>query len=96
MRGTGWHRCVFILYEQNEPIDYNGYFKDNLKLQENEENKKFVNFDSRTFKTFDFYLKNQDKITPVSFLFFQTQWDSTVQDTFYNKLSKFKFIYIFC
>jgi large subunit ribosomal protein L38 len=81
MKGTGWHRCAFILYEHEEPVDYGNYF-----IQDKNEHE----LDLRKFKTIDFYLKHQEKITPVSYLFFQTQWDESVRKTFHDKLSKFK------
>ena len=80
MKGTGWHRCAFILYEHNEPIDYKNYF---TKTTGHE-------LDLRSFKTLDFYLKQQDYITPVSYLFFQTEWDLSVKNIFHNILSKLK------
>lgn len=82
MKGTGWHRCAYVLYEHTEPIDYNtDYFKKN-------ENENSFNLNSRSFKTMDFYLKFQAKITPVSLLFFQCQYDPSVKHTFHHILSK--------
>jgi hypothetical protein len=81
MKGTGWHRCAFILYEHEEPVDYGNYFTQDKNEHE---------LDLRKFKTIDFYLKHQEKITPVSYLFFQTQWDESVRKTFHDKLSKLK------
>lgn len=42
--------------------------------------------DKRTFKTFDFYRKHQDNMTPAGLAFFQSDWDKTVTDTFHNLL----------
>ena len=80
MKGTGWHRCAFVLYEHEEPLNYDSYFTQAKNQHE---------LDLRKFKTFDFYLKHQEKITPVSYCFFQTQWDKSVRKTFHQILSKY-------
>ncbi|XP_072882761.1 large ribosomal subunit protein mL38 isoform X2 [Hemitrygon akajei] len=41
----------------------------------------------RTFKTFDFYKKHQDLMTPAGMAFFQSRWDESVTHTFHNVLN---------
>lgn len=76
MRGTGWHRCVFVIYEHDSPIGFDELRCDNFDLSK------------RDFKTLDFYIKYQKQITPVGLSFFQCQWDPSVKKTFHDKLSK--------
>jgi large subunit ribosomal protein L38 len=85
MKGTGWHRCAYILYEHEKQVDYNEFFGQKQKHE----------LDSRKFKTLDFYKKYQEEITPVSFLFFQSQWDASVRHTFHHVLSNFSFCFNF-
>lgn len=40
----------------------------------------------RTFKTFDFYQKLQDDITPAGLAFFQSDYDSSLTDFYHNVL----------
>lgn len=83
MKGTGWHRCAYILYEHLNKIDFsNDYFN---KQTENDND---IDLKLRSFKSYDFYLKFQKEITPVSLLFFQSHWDTSVRNTFHNLLSK--------
>jgi len=74
MRGSGWHRCAYVLFEHTKPLDF--------KL----DNKNGSKFDARAFKTSQFYLNNQDAITPVGLAFFQTEWDLSVKNVFHNYL----------
>lgn len=41
--------------------------------------------DKRTFKTYDFYRKYQDDITPAGLAFFQSDWDSNLTE-YYHKV----------
>jgi large subunit ribosomal protein L38 len=84
MRGTGWHRCVFIVYEHDAPIEFDEIHCENFDLAK------------RAFKTLDFYLKYQKQITPVGLSFFQCQWDASVKKIFHDKLSKMILILFFC
>ena len=74
MRGSGWHRCAYVLFEHEKPFDYKLDSKSGSKFQ------------SRVFKTSQFYLDNQDVITPVGLAFFQTEWDLSVKNVFHNIL----------
>lgn len=75
MKGTGWHRCVYVLFEHKNQL--------NLKL--NTSSNKFL---QRDFNCCEFYLDNQNDIIPVSISFFQTKWDPSVKKVFYNYLGK--------
>lgn len=45
--------------------------------------------EKRTFKTYDFYRKLQDNITPAGLAFFQSDWDSNLKE-FYHKVLEMK------
>ncbi|TRY87619.1 hypothetical protein DNTS_026652, partial [Danionella cerebrum] len=74
VRGTGFHRFVFILFKQEHPVDFSAELRPDPCLKQ------------RTFRTLDFYRKHQDSITPAGLAFFQSQWDQSVTDTFHNLL----------
>ncbi|XP_033754821.1 39S ribosomal protein L38, mitochondrial-like [Pecten maximus] len=76
VRGTGFHRYVFVLYEQEKEIDFS-----QEKRPDN-----CMSLQQRTFRTSTFYKNLQDDITPVSMAFFQSEWDDSVTKTFWNKL----------
>lgn len=42
--------------------------------------------EKRTFKTYDFYRKLQDDITPAGLAFFQSDYDTNVKDFYHNVL----------
>nr|DBA27858.1 TPA: hypothetical protein GDO54_008307 [Pyxicephalus adspersus] len=75
--GTGYHRHVFILFKQEERIDYTEEMRPNpchsLKM--------------RTFRTLDFYRKYEDKITPGGLAFFQCKWEDSVTQVFHQLLN---------
>lgn len=89
---------VFVLLKQNERLDcsklklpYPWYvfrrkyhffivffvFSDDLRL--------------RTFSTPEFYLKNENSLTPAGLAFFQTEWDHSCTECFHQRLSRRKF-----
>ncbi|CAI9606395.1 unnamed protein product [Staurois parvus] len=76
-KGTGYHRYIFILFKQEERIDYTEEMRPNpchsLKL--------------RTFKTLDFCRKYEQKITPGGLAFFQCKWDDSVTQVFHHLLN---------
>jgi large subunit ribosomal protein L38 len=78
MRGTGWHRCVFLLFEHKNKIEFD--------LNNNNDSSSL--FSKRNFKTLTFYLNNQKELVPVGLSFFQTEWDLSVKNVFHNQLSK--------
>lgn len=43
--------------------------------------------DKRTFKTFDFYRKYQNTITPAGLAFFQADWDTTLTEFYHHVLN---------
>ncbi|XP_072938538.1 large ribosomal subunit protein mL38 [Epargyreus clarus] len=76
LKGTGYHRYVFVIYKQNGKVTY--------------EVPKVVassSLDDRTFVTREWYKKYQDDITPAGLAFFQSDWDPTVKDFFHNTLN---------
>ena len=79
MNGTGWHRCAYILFEHKQP----------LKVEFNKER----TFQQRSFKTSDFFLRNQDNLTPVGLCFYQTEWDLSARSIFHNYFSK-KYLFL--
>uniref|UniRef100_A0A1B6DR97 Large ribosomal subunit protein mL38 n=2 Tax=Clastoptera arizonana TaxID=38151 RepID=A0A1B6DR97_9HEMI len=75
-RGSGYHRFIFVLYKQDDRIDFSNFKKEGPCLQ----------LKDRTFRTHDFYRDHQDKITPAGLSFFQSCWDSTLTDFFHQTL----------
>ncbi|XP_038067956.1 39S ribosomal protein L38, mitochondrial-like [Patiria miniata] len=75
-QGTGYHRFVFVLFQQDGRVDYSNAAVSLpcRKLQE------------RTFETLEFYRQYQDMITPAGLAFFQCRWDSSVRETFHHTL----------
>ncbi|CAF1651333.1 unnamed protein product [Rotaria magnacalcarata] len=77
--GSGWHRCVFLLYKhQNGPINFSELYG---PLPENS-----VSLEKRTFRTFDFFNKLCSYLRPVTLAFFQVAWDTSVKNIFHNIL----------
>ncbi|XP_048348065.1 39S ribosomal protein L38, mitochondrial [Sphaerodactylus townsendi] len=76
-RGTGYHRYVFLLFKQTQPID----FTDDMRP------KPCHSLKMRTFRTFDFYKKHQRDMTPAGLAFFQCQWDDSVTHIFHQLLN---------
>ncbi|MEQ2274743.1 hypothetical protein XENORESO_009391 [Xenotaenia resolanae] len=76
-KGTGFHRYIYILFKQEKPISF----------QEDSRPSPCHSLVDRTFKTFDFYRKHQDHMTPAGLAFFQCQWDESVSNTFHNTLN---------
>ncbi|XP_064466787.1 large ribosomal subunit protein mL38-like [Ornithodoros turicata] len=75
-KGTGYHRYVFVLYKQEGHLDYT-----DVRLPTN-----CTSLKQRTFKTYDFYKKYEDKITPAGLAFFQSVWDDSLMDFFHHTL----------
>ncbi|KPJ11126.1 39S ribosomal protein L38, mitochondrial [Papilio machaon] len=82
LKGTGYHRYVFILYKQSEKISYD------LKNVTSSSP-----LEDRTFVTREWYQKHQDSITPSGLAFYQTDWDHTVKDFFHNVLNRKEPVY---
>ncbi|CAH2076466.1 unnamed protein product, partial [Iphiclides podalirius] len=76
LKGTGYHRYVFVLYKQNEKVSYDVHKVTSSSPLED-----------RTFQTREWYQKYQDVITPTGLAFYQSDWDSTVKDFFHNFLN---------
>ncbi|KAL4711660.1 hypothetical protein ACJJTC_003061 [Scirpophaga incertulas] len=75
LKGTGFHRYVFVLYKQDGKMDY-----DIPRVSA-------VSLDERTFVTRDWYKKYQETITPAGLAFYQSDWDETVTNFFHKLLS---------
>ncbi|KAF7249056.1 39S ribosomal protein L38, mitochondrial [Varanus komodoensis] len=75
-KGTGYHRYVFILFKQLQQIDFTEEMRP----------KPCHSLKMRTFRTFDFYKKYQNDMTPAGLAFFQCQWDDSVTQIFHQLL----------
>lgn len=75
-KGIGYQRYIFVLYKQNSKLDFSGY-----KVNKSND------IEKRTFKTFDFYKKYQDDITPAGLAFFQSDWDESITGFYHNVLN---------
>lgn len=84
MRGTGFHRCAFVLYEHKSKIE----FDLNQKTSDS-------SFQKRCFSAKKFFNKHASSLTPVGLSFFQTQWDLSVRDVFHNNLMMKEPVYEF-
>jgi len=73
MRGTGFHRIVFILFKQSKKLNL-----DAQKLQSSE------SLSEREFSVKKFHDRYKKFITPTSARFFQTMWDGEVKDKFHE------------
>lgn len=78
MRNTGWHRCVYVLFEHKTPIDF--------KLKSDSDSTSALG--ERSFKAADFFSTYKNDLSPVGLSFFQTEWDLSVKEFFHDKLSK--------
>ncbi|XP_043522800.1 39S ribosomal protein L38, mitochondrial isoform X1 [Frieseomelitta varia] len=76
-RGVGYYRYIFILYKQNQRLDYMEYRRIQPCLQLKE----------RNWNTLEFYRKYQDYLTPAGLAFFQSDWDSTVREFYHSVLN---------
>ncbi len=88
MNGTGWHRCVYVLYEHAERIDFSAYLKGISAGQT-------FAVDKLSFRTLDFYQSFEKSMKPVSLSFFQTEWDLSVRRVFHDVLSNYSFLEVF-
>ncbi|KAK2098496.1 39S ribosomal protein L38, mitochondrial [Saguinus oedipus] len=75
-RGSGIHRLVFLLFKQDQLIDFSKDMRPSPCYQ----------LAQRTFHTFDFYKKHQEAMTPASLSFFQCRWDDSVTHIFHQLL----------
>ncbi|XP_074080643.1 large ribosomal subunit protein mL38 [Macrotis lagotis] len=76
-RGTGFHRFVFLLFKQHGPINFS----------EDARPSPCYRLAMRTFRTFDFYKKHQDFMTPAGLAFFQCRWDDSVTHVYHHLLN---------
>ncbi|XP_001369273.3 39S ribosomal protein L38, mitochondrial [Monodelphis domestica] len=76
-KGTGFHRFTFLLFKQHQPIDFSGDARPTP----------CYHLAMRTFRTFDFYKKHQDSMTPTGLAFFQCRWDDSVTHVYHHLLN---------
>lgn len=76
LKGTGYHRYVFVLYKQDGNISY-----DMPKVTSSSP------LQDRTFVTREWYKRYQDNITPIGLAFYQCDWDHSVKDFFHKTLN---------
>ncbi|KZC04668.1 PREDICTED: 39S ribosomal protein L38, mitochondrial [Dufourea novaeangliae] len=76
-RGVGYYRYIFMLYKQNQPLDYTKYKKPYPCLQLNK----------RDWNTLNFYREHQENLTPAGLAFFQSDWDPTVKKFYHSSLN---------
>jgi large subunit ribosomal protein L38 len=81
-KGTGFHRLVFILFEQSQKIDYKKYQKGPCH-----------NLEERTFKMANFYKEHESHLVPKGLAFFQSQWDDSVRNAYHNILDMAEPVY---
>ncbi|KYN02416.1 PREDICTED: 39S ribosomal protein L38, mitochondrial [Cyphomyrmex costatus] len=74
--GIGYCRYIFVLYKQKHSIDFSEYKRA----------KPCLNLKERNWRTLDFYRKYQDELTPAGLAFFQSDWDSSLQEFYYDTL----------
>lgn len=74
--GIGYCRYIFVLYKQEHHIDFSEYKRA----------KPCLNLEERNWKTLDFYRKYQDYLTPAGLAFFQSDWDPSLKEFYYNTL----------
>lgn len=76
-KGVGFQRLVFVLYKQDQKIDYST-LKKTIPCRI---------LQDRTFETLEFYRERQEVMTPGGLAFFQTDWDKSVNSVFYDQLN---------
>lgn len=74
--GIGYCRYIFVLYKQDCHIDFSEYKR----------TKPCLNLEERNWKTLEFYRKYQDQMTPAGLVFFQSDWDSSLKQFYYDTL----------
>ncbi|XP_070165402.1 large ribosomal subunit protein mL38 [Polyergus mexicanus] len=74
--GIGYCRYIFVLYKQDCHIDFSEYKR----------TKPCLNLEERNWKTLEFYRKYQDQMTPAGLVFFQSDWDFSLKEFYYNTL----------
>lgn len=75
MRGTGWHRCVFVLFEHKSEVNFD------LMLENSTSNSKF---NERNFNFPNFFKAYSNDLVPVGLSFYQTEWDLSVKSVFHD------------
>ncbi|CAF0747875.1 unnamed protein product [Brachionus calyciflorus] len=75
MRGTGWHRCAFVLFEHKNEINFQ------IDSENSTQNSKF---NERNFKFLNFYKKYSNDVVPIGLSFYQSEWDLSVKKVFHD------------
>lgn len=73
-KGTGWQRYIFVLFEQNNRIDFTKHIRTSP----------CNNLQSRTHSTTEFFSSYRDHLTPKGLAFFQSEWDESVRQVFHK------------
>ncbi|EDV25430.1 uncharacterized protein TRIADDRAFT_55510 [Trichoplax adhaerens] len=71
IRGTGYHRLIFLLCKQSREIPVPDQITD---------------IADRSFSTYNFLIQHQDSLKPVGLRFFQSDWDKSVTTSFRKML----------
>uniref|UniRef100_A0A915JCU3 Large ribosomal subunit protein mL38 n=1 Tax=Romanomermis culicivorax TaxID=13658 RepID=A0A915JCU3_ROMCU len=87
LKNTGYHRICFVLFKQESKYDDYALEKINISHPQI--------FAERTFNAPEFYLKNQDQLTPVGLAFCQMEWDKSCTTCFHEILNMEQPIYDF-
>lgn len=74
--GIGYCRYIFVLYKQERRIDFSEYKRA----------KPCFDLKERDWRTQDFYRKYQDQLTPAGLAFFQSDWEPSLKEFYYNTL----------
>lgn len=76
MKGLGYLRYIFLLFKQEEPMDFSALKESASELE----------LSDRTFSTYNFYRKRESQITPAGLAWFQADWDTSVTAFFHEQL----------
>ncbi|XP_011860991.1 PREDICTED: 39S ribosomal protein L38, mitochondrial [Vollenhovia emeryi] len=74
--GIGYCRYIFVLYKQERRMDFSEYKRA----------KPCLSLEERNWRTLDFYRRYQDDLTPAGLAFFQSDWEPSLQEFYYNVL----------
>uniref|UniRef100_H2YIE3 Large ribosomal subunit protein mL38 n=1 Tax=Ciona savignyi TaxID=51511 RepID=H2YIE3_CIOSA len=85
IRGTGYHRMVFLLFQQSGTINFSSERRSSP----------CDSLSERSFRTRDFYRTFEDSLVPMSLRFYQCRWDESVREVFQSRLDIAEPIYEF-
>ncbi|XP_055327318.1 39S ribosomal protein L38, mitochondrial-like [Paramacrobiotus metropolitanus] len=76
VRGTGFHRYAFLLFQQKDRMDFRALKTSELR----------PTLSARIFRMKEFYRARQDDLMPAGLAFFLSEWDESVTDCFHSIL----------